>query len=194
MEIILGSTSPRRRQILGYFTLPFTAVAPPFDEATHPFTGDPTDYVMQLAKAKALSLLPHHRDSLIISADTTVYQDGRVYEKPADPQEAFNSLTKLAGRWHSVFTAISIVHGEHQLTDVEETRVRFHPITPLMAHRYQKAVHSFDKAGGYAIQGAGQLIIERIEGSDSNVMGLPLPLLQRMLLSFGVDLWDYLPT
>lgn len=193
MQIILGSTSPRRKQILGCFTLPFITAAPPFDEATMPFQGDPKEYVMQLAMAKAKSLKPLYKDSLIISADTTVYQDGLVYEKPANPDEAFKSLTALAGRWHSVFTAISLLGGDKQLTDVEETRVLFHPITPIMAHRYQKAVHSFDKAGGYAIQGAGQLIVERIEGSDSNVVGLPLSLLQKMLLSFGIDLWDYLP-
>lgn len=192
MEMILASQSPRRKELLAPFKLPLVVQPSSFDESTFEYQGDPVAYVLSLAEKKAEAVSRHYPTALVIGADTIVYQEGKVFEKPKNAQEAIDMLCHLSGRWHTVYTAISVQQGEKKHSAVEGTRVQLFSLTPQMVHRYQKAIGAFDKAGGYAIQGAGYLIVKKIEGCYTNVMGLSLNLLRKLLLEFKVDLWSFL--
>jgi len=192
MQFILGSQSPRRKEILSYFGLPFEQVSPPFDEESLPFKGDPVGYVSELSKGKALSLAPSFPDALILTADTIVFKDGKVYGKPKDTEEAFVALSELAGQWHSVFTAVTLWQKDQPWEAYEETRVLFNPLTADEIRHYHSKLHWADKAGGYAVQMAGGLAIKKIEGCYYNVMGLPINSVRQLLLKVGIDLWDHL--
>ncbi len=191
-QFILGSQSPRRKEILGYFSLPFQQASPIYDEEALLFNGDPVAYVSELASGKACSLLPQFPDAIILGADTIVFKDGKIYGKPKSKEDAFNAVSELAGSWHSVFTGVSVVQGKSVYTQCEETKVLFTPLTPKEIRHYHNSVHCADKAGGYAIQMGGGLIVERIEGCYYNVMGLPITTVRRLLMKVGIDLWDYL--
>lgn len=190
--LILGSQSPRRREILGFFTLPFIQVSPPFDELTVPFEGDPGHYAQQIALGKARSLAPLYPNEIILTADTVVYCEGKSYAKPADDADALAMLTELAGKWQSVYTGMAIKTASEEHLFVEETRVLFHAATPQQLERYHKGIPCLDKAGSWAIQGAGSIIAERVEGCWYNCMGLSITGLAQLLGKVGIDLWDYL--
>lgn len=190
--LILGSGSARRKEILSFFNLPFEQVSPDFDERSIPFDGDPVRYVEVLSEGKLHSLTPAHPSRTILTADTIVYCEETVYGKPTNHQHAIETLQALSGRWHSVFTALSIIHNGATYTATEETRVLFHPIADGQIHRYLDSLHCDDKAGAYLIQGPGSVIVARIEGCYHNVVGLPINTLQKLLLQAGTDLWHCL--
>ena len=190
--LILGSQSPRRGELLGHFSLPFRQVPSSFDEESIAYEGNPLAYTSTLAEKKGEALLPQFPKDLILTADTVVYYQGKIYNKPRDKEEAFVFLSELSGHWHHVFTAMCLIQGSQKYQGVEETRLLFHKLTEQQIHTYHKHCHFLDKAGGYAIQGVGSLLIERIEGAYDNVMGLPLNLTRTLLLKAGIDLWDYL--
>lgn len=192
MRLILGSQSPRRKEILGYFTLPFEQATPPFDENSVPYNNDPVQYVCSIAKGKADSLSHLYPKAAIITADTTVWRSGKIYGKPASSEEALQFLSELVGQWHSVFTGVSIRYGNIHYTESEETRVLFNPLTPEQIRHYHTKLHWSDKAGGYAIQMAGGLIVRKIDGCFYNVMGLPINTLHSLLNKIGIELWEYL--
>lgn len=192
MHIILGSASPRRKEILNYFSIPYKVEHPDIDEEAIPFQGDVAKYVCTIASEKGKALLAKFPESLIITADTTVFFDGKVYNKPANEKEAFEALSLLAGKSHEVYTGISITTKERQETQSEKTKVFFKPLNANEIRLYQRAVHCYDKAGGYAIQGAGCLIVDKIEGDYTNVVGFPVNVVVQLLKNFGVNLWDYL--
>lgn len=192
MQIILGSQSPRRREVLNYFAIPFKQVSSDFDEDSIPFAGDPIIFANQLSKAKADVLFPRFPQDLILTADTVVYRKGKVYGKPRDHQEAIGFLKELAGNWHSVFTSLTLRHQDREYQLVDETKVLFNPLTEQQMETYYQKIPYADKAGGYMIQEAGALIIKRIEGCYYNVLGLPINSLQQLLKQMGIDLWDYL--
>lgn len=189
--LILGSQSPRRKEILEYFSLPFTQKSPDFDELAIPFEGDPNGYVLKLASGKSASLQKKYQDHLILTADTIVFKAPRLYNKPLNEEEAFQALTELEGTWHSVFTALSLRLGDKEVSALEETKVLFNPLTPNMIRHYHSKIHWTDKAGGYAIQMGGGLIVNRIDGCYYNVMGLPINTLRTLLKEFKIELWDY---
>lgn len=191
-KIILGSQSPRRREILSYFSIPFEQMTPPFCEESIPYAGDPGKYVCELSEGKAESIARSQPKSIVLTADTIVWKDDRVFGKPKDPADAFETLTKLAGTWHTVFTGVSVVCGDHRYHDFEKTEVLFNPLTPEQIREYHTSTHCYDKAGGYAIQMPGGLIVNKIEGCYYNVMGLPINTVRKLLLEVGVDLWHYL--
>lgn len=192
MQIILGSASPRRKEILNYFSLPYRVEIPDIDEEAIPFEGDAAKYVTKIASEKGAALLVRFPQSLIITADTTVFFEGKVYNKPANEQEAFDALSLLAGKSHEVYTGICVSSSNRQERGYEKTTVFFKPLSNNEIRLYQRAVHCYDKAGGYAIQGAGSLIVERIEGDYTNVVGFPIQVVYRLLKSFNVNLWDFL--
>lgn len=192
MKIILGSASPRRREILSYFSLPFEQATSHFDEDSVPFTGDPAAYAQEIANQKALALGKLYPDDIILTADTVVSQGERVFGKPKDEEEAISFLTTLQGKEHSVFTAVAVLHNGVLHHDVEETRVFFNTLTLEQIKSYLRALHYADKAGGYAIQLAGSLIVKRIEGCYYNVMGLPINTVAKLIKKAGIDLWNYL--
>ena len=190
--LILGSGSPRRKEILSYFELPFTQVASSFDEESIPFEGEPERYVKELSLGKAHAIAARFPDSLILTADTVVFREGKIYGKPKDEKEAFASLSELVGHWHSVFTGVSLISGKEVFQGVEETKVLFNGLNTAQINHYHQRIHWQDKAGGYAIQMAGGLLVKRIDGCYYNVMGLPINTVRKVLGEVGLELWDYL--
>lgn len=192
MEIILGSGSPRRKEILSYFSLPFKQESPDFDEESLPFDGNPESYVCALSQGKASALKSRFPNALIISADTIVFREGKIYGKPRTVEEAFQSFTELVGNWHTVYTGVTVQCGDKVVSQAEATHVLFNDLTPEQIRHYMTRIQWADKAGGYAIQMAGGLIVKRIEGCYYNVMGLPINTVELLLKQFGIELWDYL--
>lgn len=192
MDLILGSQSPRRREILSFFRLSFRCVSPDIDEEAVPFTGNPVAYAIDIARRKALHLRALHPHATILTADTIVTRDGQVFLKPGSKDEAHAMLRALSGQEHSVFTAVTVATPHTLLAEAEETRVHFCELTDTEIVTYAAAFHTLDKAGGYAIQQAGGLIVKRIEGCYYNVMGLPLQTTRRLLKqAAGIDLWQF---
>lgn len=190
-RLILGSQSPRRKEILKFFNLSFEQVTPDFKEESIHFRRDPIKYVLSLAEGKAQSLKLHYPKDIILTADTIVYRMGKVYNKPKDEQEAYHMLSELVGKWHSVFTGVAILKGEILHSGWEETRVLFNSLTESEIRHYHQKIHWADKAGGYAIQMAGGLIVKKIDGCYYNVMGLPINTVHTLLKRIGIELWDY---
>ena len=191
-RLILGSQSPRRKEIMNFFSLPFEQISPDFDEEAVPFRGDPGAYVCEIADGKAKSLATTHSKAIILTADTTVYQNGKIFGKPSTKEEAFEFFTHLSGKWHSVFTGVCVFHKGEIFSTFEETKVLFNQLTPEEIHAYHAKIQWADKAGGYMVQSAGGLVINKIDGCYHNAMGLPINSVRKLLLEVGVDLWDYI--
>lgn len=192
IRFVLGSQSPRRKEILSIFNLPFEQVSPTFDEETIPFTGNPSEYVCKLSKGKADSLAPALPNATILTADTIVYFHEKIYGKPKNEKEAFQTLSELSGQWHSVFTGITVRTKNQEFHQAEETRVLFNVLTPDKISLYLSKFHWSDKAAGYVIQTGGGLLIRKINGCFYNVMGLPMNTVRELFLQIGIDLWNYI--
>jgi septum formation protein len=191
-HLILGSLSPRRREILGYFSVPFLQIASDFDEESVLIGSDPISYAETLSKGKAHRLSSVHPDAIILTADTIVYKEGEIFNKPRHEKEAFEYLKSLNGKWHSVFTAVTAKRGAQEWTHTEETKLLFHKVSEKQLQLYHQAFHCTSKAGGYGLQMAGSIIVKRLEGCFYNVMGLPLTATSRVLSYVGLDLWEFL--
>lgn len=192
MQIILGSQSPRRKEILSYFSLSYTQISSDFDEDSVVFQGDPLSYAHAISHGKAQTLSTQFPHAIILTADTIVYRQGKIYGKPQNDQEALRYLKELIGQWHSVYTSLTLRQREREWQAIEETRVLFNELTEEQICTYYQMIPYTDKAGGYAIQHAGSLIVKRIEGCYYNVMGLPVNALRELLLQVGIDLWKHL--
>lgn len=192
MELILGSQSPRRREILNFFSIPFRQVSPDFDETQVVFQGDPASFACEVAERKALCLAPRFPNDVILTADTVVYRNNRLFLKPETLEEAHAMLRELSGKEHQVFTGVVVAAGSKTFVDVAEAKVEFHELTDAQIRAYHQFFHPLDKAAGYGIQKGGSLIVKRIEGCYYNIMGLPIHTVRRLLLKAGIDLWDYL--
>lgn len=179
--IILASNSPRRRELLAHITRDFTVQGTDVDESL-PAGIAPAAAVEQLSLRKALPL--NNGAQIVIGADTVVAVDGMILGKPADEAEARQMLARLSGRWHSVFTGVSLVQGEWHLTFSCETRVRFFDLTAAEIDAYIATGECMDKAGAYGIQGYGSLLVQEIQGDYFNVVGLPVSRLYRALNDF----------
>lgn len=191
-HLLLGSKSPRRKDILNFFNIPFTTAIPTFDENSIKFDDNPTDYVCQISKGKALSLKPIYPKSCILTADSIVYLEGKVFGKPKDLEEANLMLQRLSGRWHSVFTGITIITANQEFHMAEETKVLFNPLTTEQIKIYHNKLPCLDKAGAYGAQMGAGLIINKIDGCFYNVMGLPINTLRLLFNKIGIDLWDHI--
>ncbi len=186
-EIILASVSPRRELLLREIGLPFRIIHPTgVTEATGGFA--PDVLVMHNAQNKARAVAAQHPESLVIGADTEVVLDGVVFGKPADLPAAETMLGKLAGRRHDVLTGVCLIHRpmELELTFVERTGVTMRPLTLAQIRDYFTKVTPLDKAGAYGAQEFGELILERVDGSFSNVMGLPVERLRATFEKLGI--------
>lgn len=190
--LILGSRSPRRKEILGYFSLPFEQISSAFDEESIPFNGNPDEYVLEIAKGKALDLQKKFPAKRILTADTTVYCQGKIFGTPKTEEEAFETLTQLEGKWHEVYSGLALCHNGKCDQAVEMTRVFLNSLTDSEIQHYLSHKIWTDKAGGYAIQRGGGLIVRKIEGCFYNVMGFPINAVQKLLLKQNIDLWDYI--
>ena len=185
-ELVLASASPRRRELLDTLGLTFTIVVPDIDESTRHGEA-PGPYVHRLAveKANAVAATP---DQLVIAADTTVDLGGRIIGKPADLAEAAEMLRSLSTRTHRVHTGVALRLGDHIVSEVSTSLVTFGPLDEPTIEWYLATGEPFDKAGGYAIQGAGSVLVQRVRGSVSGIVGLPLHLVHRMAAELGVTL------
>lgn len=172
MALILASGSPRRRQLLSLFKIPFTVRAADIDETMDP-AADPRQEVARVSRLKALAV-PRGEDDVVLAADTIVVCQGRVLGKPGDEEEAFRMLTLLSGRDHQVMTGCTLVRGEKVLSFTEVTDLHFRELTEKEIRSYIATGEPMDKAGAYGIQGGAALFCRRMEGDYYNVMGLPV--------------------
>jgi nucleoside triphosphate pyrophosphatase len=184
--VILASGSPRRRELLTRLGLEFVAVPSDIDESVRG-DEDPVAYVSRLAIAKADVIIAEPND-VVIAADTTVDLDGVILGKPADADDARRMLTKLSGRDHSVHTGIAVRRGSRRAAGVESTTVTMAALSDAMLDWYVGSGEPLDKAGAYAIQEAGAVLVASVAGSVTNVVGLPLTLLDRLLTEVGAPL------
>lgn len=189
--LILGSSSPRRRAILSEYGIPFSVASPPFDERAFVHDGSPEELAIRLAEEKGAALAGECAGEPILTADTLVVMDGKVYSKPDDLAHAMTMLMELCGRTHHVLTGVSVRMNDEVHSAVEQTRVTLTPLTSEQIERYHAAIHPLDKAGAYAIQGRGGIIVREIVGNFDNVMGLPMHTVFNLLHPLGIDLWDY---
>jgi len=171
--LILASGSPQRRAILEQLGVPFRVEAPEVEELTD---GDPRELVLENALRK-LRAVP---GELVLAVDSTVVWDGRAHGKPADAAEAERFLRELSGRWHEVMGAIALREGGQERTEVAVTRVRFRDLGRADIERYLASGEWRERAGGYAIQGLGAMLVEEVQGDYLNVVGLPVPALLRL--------------
>jgi nucleoside triphosphate pyrophosphatase len=181
MPLVLASASPRRAELLRAAGIEFDVLPAHVDETDHPReTADA--YVRRIAEAKANTILTLVPDRIVLAADTTVVIDDMMLAKPADEDDAKRMLRMLSGRCHEVLTGVSVGRaGAIVLTEVERTIVEFAPLTEGEIDWYVATGEPRDKAGAYAIQGYASRFITRIDGSYSNVVGLPVALVYDIL-------------
>ena len=184
-HVILASQSPRRRELLTLVGIAHEVRPVDIDEAY--LAGEqPRAHAKRLACEKADVVARDAPDSLVIGSDTIVVVDGDVLGKPRDEAEAAAMLSRLAGRSHTVITAIAVKWRGVERSAVEEVDVTFHPLTPDEIDAYIATREPMDKAGAYGIQGYGATIVARVDGDYFAVMGLPLQRLVRLMADLGV--------
>lgn len=183
-RLILASGSPRRRELLTYFGLPFAVIPSDAEENAQ---GSGLERVAALARLKGTEVARRYPALPILSADTLVCVDDLVLGKPADTEDAVKMLRLLSGRWHSVYTGICLRTPNGQLRErVDTTRVKFRTLPAAEISRYVETGEPMDKAGAYAMQEIGGLFVERIDGSPTNVIGLPLAVVASLLQAAGL--------
>jgi septum formation protein len=191
MNLVLASSSPRRRELLESLGLVFTVTTPSVDELRHP-DEEPYDYVERVARSKAAAVVTS--GAVVVGADTTVVLDGRVLGKPAHPDEARSMLRRMSATTHEVLTGVAVVTITNELemvSAVESTLVRFLDLTDSEIDDYVATGEPMDKAGAYALSGIGSVFVESVNGSPSNVIGLPLHVVARLFRRLGLDLLEF---
>jgi septum formation protein len=179
--LLLASTSPQRRAILEQLGIPFELAEPQYEEDDPP-DADPVELVRRHARGKARSVANRAAPSQpVLAVDTTVALDGRIYAKPRDAGDAERMLEALAGRTHAVVSGLCLVTPGWEVVEDDTTFVTFRPLTPRDLASYVATGEWEGRAGAYAIQGRGAALVERIEGDDLNVVGLPAALLVKLL-------------
>lgn len=188
-SIRLASRSPRRRELLAQIGIDFELVEVEIDE--RPGDGEPARALVErLARAKAEAGRARAGDGPpVLGADTEVVVDGQVLGKPRDRAAAMGMLERLSGREHEVWSGIALASDADLAAEVVRTRVRMRALGRDEMHAYWASGEPAGKAGAYAIQGRGAVFVESIEGSYSNVVGLPLFETARLLWRFGIDVW-----
>lgn len=189
-SIYLASASPRRRELLDQLGVEYRVAPAHIDESAQEGEAAAT-YVSRLARAKAAAVWEAHAAAApapVLGADTVVVLEGKVLGKPADEADGRVMLEQLSGRSHQVLTAVAVQQNDVVHTALSESTVRFRTLTEAECKRYWATGEPADKAGAYAIQGKGAMFIERLEGSYSGVMGLPLFETAALLGRFGLSL------
>lgn len=184
-KLILASKSPRRRELLQTAGIPFEVMEADIPETEE---GDPVQVVQENALGKARKIQKSFPDRFILGADTVVCLSGQVFGKPSSAEDAERMLSALSGRWHEVYTGVALLTPRGDLIACDRTRVHFVQIRPEEMQAYIHSGEPFDKAGAYAIQGKAGMLIDRIEGSFSNVIGLPLTLVRDLLMQAETNL------
>jgi len=184
--LILASLSPRRRDILNQIDIPFESVGSRIDEAV-PRKMKPTDFACLMATRKAESVQNVYTRRWILAADTLVVVNKRIFGKPRDAQDCRAMLSELSGKRHRVITGFCILEpgGKKSHLEAVATRVDVKELSELAIEAYIETREPFGKAGAYAIQGIGAFMVEGIEGSYTNIVGLPVCEVVRALLACG---------
>ena len=188
MNLILASGSPRRKELLGLFGIPFVIRAADIDETMDPGQA-PFDEVARVSRLKALAV-PRKQSDIVIAADTIVVCEGRVLGKPHSREEAVSMLRLLSGRDHQVMTGCTVVRGDARETFTEVTDLHLRPLSDAEIARYVDSGEPMDKAGAYGIQGGAALFCEKIVGDYYNVMGLPVCRLGQVLRKFAPEIME----
>ncbi len=192
MRLILASASPRRRDLLAACGISFEIIPSMIDE--HPLRDEQAaTYVQRLALAKAESVAQHHTDAVVLGADTTVTIDGLILAKPQSLDDARQMLHRLCGREHEILTGVAVVAGkmagrvgDRSAQAMVASRVLMRHFTATTIEWYITTGEPVDKAGAYAVQGLGGALVERVEGSYTNAVGLPLDETLALLRRFGI--------
>ena len=188
MQLILASASPRRKELLGLFHIPFTVRAADIDE-TMDESKPPFEEVARVSRLKALAV-DRDREDLVIAADTIVVCEGKVLGKPGTEAEAVSMLRLLSGRDHQVMTGCTVLRGDRAETFTEVTDLHFRPLSQKEIENYVASGESMDKAGSYGIQGGAALFCERMTGDYYNVMGLPVCRLGQVLKRIAPEVME----
>lgn len=179
MNVILASQSPRRRELLGLFRIPFTVRAADIDETMDPALPAEQE-VARVSRAKAMAT-PAKAEDVVIAADTIVVCNGKTLGKPKSKEQAVEMLTMLSGRDHQVMTGLTVRKGDTCRTVTEITHIHFRKLSRREILDYVATGEPMDKAGAYGIQGGAALFAERLDGDYYNVMGLPVCRLWQVL-------------
>lgn len=186
--VCLASVSPRRRELLAQIGVPYKVVGAHIDETALP--GEvPRDYVMRMARQKALAVHARGEELPVLAADTTVVLDDVIYGKPRNREDGIRMLQRLSGRTHEVLTAVAMADTRGVELRLNVSSVRFRALRLEECSAYWETGEPRDKAGGYAVQGAAAVFIESLSGSYSGVMGLPLFETAELLRGAGVPYW-----
>ena len=186
MQLILASASPRRKELLGLFHIPFLIRVADIDETMDP-DASPAEEVGRVSRMKALAVNREPED-VVIAADTIVVCNHRVLGKPHSPEEAVETLRLLSGRDHQVMTGVTVVRGNAAETFTEITDLHFRELTDKEIHAYVATGEPMDKAGSYGIQGGAALFCSHMVGDYYNVMGLPVCRLGEVLRNIAPDM------
>lgn len=193
MSIILASASPRRKELLAQIGVSFKCLSMDINEDVLP-NEEPVKYVERLAQQKALAAMGMANGLPILGADTSVIIEGHILGKPQDDEDAKRLLRLLSGKTHQVLSAVAVVkrNGEevNVMSEVVKTDVTFLPLSEETIEKYVASGESVGKAGAYAIQGFAATFISSIEGSYSNVVGLPLMETAQLLSQFNIAIWQ----
>ena len=188
MEVILASQSPRRRELMGLFHIPFTVRVSDADETMDP--ADDPQYQVALVSRRKAEAVPHNGDDLVIAADTIVVCGGEILGKPRSVEDASRMLHLLSGRDHQVMTGLTVLRGNRCITHTEITDIHFRALTDREIDAYIRTGEPMDKAGAYGIQGGAALFAERLVGDYYNVMGLPVCRLGQFLREIAPELME----
>lgn len=193
-QLILASQSPRRKILLQQIGIPFSVFPSDVKEPIN-MKMSPDKMVIDLSEKKAEQVCRElercsQGSDIVLAADTIVVLDDVVMGKPKDPEEAFNMLGALSGRWHEVITGVTLktVNSTNKITHAEKTKVKMRKLSKQTIQRYIDSGEPFDKAGAYGIQGLGALLVEKLHGCYYNVVGLPLYRVSVMLNDMGFEI------
>lgn len=188
MNVILASQSPRRKELMGLFHIPFTIQVPDADETMDP-NASAAEAVALVSRRKA-EAVKRNADDVVIAADTIVVCDGQILGKPKDEADAFRMLQLLSGRDHQVMTGMTVLRGDRCLSHTEVTHIHFRKLSEKEISAYIATKEPMDKAGSYGIQGGAALFAEHMVGDYYNVMGLPVCRLGLLLRQIAPELME----
>ena len=186
MQLILASQSPRRKELLGLFGIPFTVRVADIDE-TMDLSAPAEQEVARVSREKALAI-PREAEDVLIAADTIVVCQGRILGKPHSEEEAYAMLRLLSGRDHQVMTGVTVLRGSQERVFTQITDLHFRELSDKEIYRYIATGEPMDKAGAYGIQGGAALFCEKMDGDYYNVMGLPVCRLGETLKELAPEL------
>lgn len=184
-DIILASSSPRRKEVFDKYNFKYKIIKQDIEEKVSN-EDRAEELVMSLSFRKAYSVAELYPESIVIGADTVVVYRGEILSKPKDREDAFRMISLLSGKTHEVITGVSIINEatNTKIVDFEKTEVKFRKLDKKIINTYIDTKEPFDKAGSYGIQGIGALLVEQIDGCYLNVVGMPLVKLDKLLNKF----------